>query len=82
MRNSELIKKRDDALCRRYVFLSEIKRLRTDDVLKTLSQDEFFISEERIFNIIRANEEVIKSIRTEHEKPGKASLQSPLQSHN
>ncbi|MDR1340177.1 MAG: transposase [Prevotellaceae bacterium] len=62
MRNSELIKKRDDALCRRYVFWSEVKRLRTDEVLRILSQDEFFISEERILNIIRTNGEVIKSL--------------------
>jgi hypothetical protein len=61
-RDIELIKKRDNALCRRWVYLSEVKRLRTDDVLRILSQDEFFLSEERIYCIIRNNQGIIKSL--------------------
>jgi hypothetical protein len=61
-RDKELIKKRDAALCRRYVYWSEVKRLRTSDVLKNLSENEFFLSEERIYNIIRRNGDVIKSL--------------------
>jgi hypothetical protein len=61
-RDRELIKKRDNALCRRWVYWSEVKRLRTDDVLKVLSQDEFFLSEERIYCIIRNNQKIIKSL--------------------
>lgn len=52
-RDLELIKKRNAALCRRYIYWSDVQRLRPDDVLKQLSEQEFFISEERILKIIR-----------------------------
>ena len=52
-RDKELIKLRDEALCRRYYYWTEIQRLRFDDALKVLSEREFFISEERIMSIIR-----------------------------
>ena len=51
--NKELIKQRDEALCRRYYYWTEVQRLRFDDALKVLSEKEFFISEERIMAIIR-----------------------------
>lgn len=47
-RDKELIKLRDEALCRRYYYWTEVQRLRFDDALKVLSEREFFISEERI----------------------------------
>lgn len=52
-RNKELIRLRDEALCRRYYYWTEIQRLRFDDALRRLSECEFFISEERIMAIIR-----------------------------
>ena len=52
-RDKELIKLRDEALCRRYYYWTEKQRLRFDDALKVLSEREFFISEERIMTIIR-----------------------------
>ena len=52
-RDKELIKLRDEALCRRYYYWTEVQRLRFDDALKVLSEREFFISEERIMAIIR-----------------------------
>ena len=52
-RDKELIKRRDEALCRRYYYWTEKQRLRFDDALKVLSKEEFFISEERILAIIR-----------------------------
>ena len=54
-RNKELIRLRDEALCRRYYYWTEIQRLRFDDALRRLSECEFFISEERIMAIIRRN---------------------------
>ncbi|MDL2243831.1 transposase [Bacteroidales bacterium OttesenSCG-928-J19] len=54
-RSKELIQKRDEALLRRYHFWTEVQRLRFDDALKQLSENEFFISEERIMSIIREN---------------------------
>lgn len=52
-RDKDLIKRRDEALCRRYYYWTEVQRLRFDDALKVLSKEEFFISEERIMAIIR-----------------------------
>lgn len=52
-RDKELIKLRDEALCRRYCYWTEVQRLRFDDALRILSEREFFISEERIMAIIR-----------------------------
>lgn len=54
-RNKYLIEKRNLALCRRYYYWTEVQRLRFDDALKILSEEEFFISEERILSIIREN---------------------------
>lgn len=52
-RDKELIRKRNEALCRRYYYWTETQGLRFDRVLKILSEQEFFISEERIMAIIR-----------------------------
>ena len=52
-RDKKLIELRDEALCRRYYYWTEVQRLRFDDALKVLSRQEFFISEERIMSIIR-----------------------------
>lgn len=54
-RNKTLISLRDEKLLRRYYYWTEVQRLRFDDALKILSRDEFFISEDRIMAIIRAN---------------------------
>lgn len=52
-RDKELIRLRDEALCRRYYYWTERQRLRFDDALRILSEREFFISEERVMAIIR-----------------------------
>lgn len=54
-RDKNLIAKRNEALLRRYHYWTEVQRLRFDDALKVLSEQEFFISEERIMSIIRLN---------------------------
>lgn len=54
-RNSELITKRNEALLRRYYYWTEVQRLRFDDTLTVLSEQEFFISVDRIMAIIREN---------------------------
>ena len=64
-RDKELIRLRDEALCRRYYYWTEVQRLRFDDALRILSEREFFISEERIMTIIRkkSKEGIDKSIK-------------------
>lgn len=61
-RNRNLIRKRNEALCRRWVYWTETQRLRYDDALRVLSEQEFFISEERILAIIREMSKEIGSI--------------------
>lgn len=58
-RSSVLIAKRDRALVARYYFWTEIKRRRFDDTLAILQNQEFFISERRIENIIRESGEYL-----------------------
>ena len=64
-RDKELIRLRDEALCRRYYYWTEVQRLRFDDALRILSEREFFISEGRIMTIIRkkSREGIDKSIK-------------------
>lgn len=40
-RDKNLIELRDEALCRRYYYWTEVQRLRFDDALKVLSRQEF-----------------------------------------
>jgi hypothetical protein len=61
-RNKELIEKRNESLCRRYYYWTEVQRLRFDDALKVLSEKEFFLSEETIMSIIRQYAPIIKDI--------------------
>lgn len=61
-RNKDLIAKRDEQLLRRYHHLTEVERMRFDDALTVLSEQEFFISEERIMIIIRENCHKLKDI--------------------
>ena len=62
-RHKILIELRDEALCRRYYYWTEERRLRFDDALTLLSKREFFISEERIMSIIRRKCREIKDIQ-------------------
>ncbi len=57
-----MIAKRNEKLLRRYYYWTETQRLRFDDALKVLSEQEFFISEERIMAIIRENCKKIEDI--------------------
>lgn len=56
MKRADLIKKRDKKLVETFHKLYDVKRLRIDDVLKTLS-DEFFITETTVFRLIFRNKE-------------------------
>lgn len=50
---SELIRMRNEAICRRYHYWTEVQRLRFDDALRILSREEFFLGEYYIMSIIR-----------------------------
>jgi hypothetical protein len=49
-RSRQLINRRDEFLMVRYFYHTEVKRLRFDDVLKIMSEYEFFIEEQTIMN--------------------------------
>lgn len=52
-RSSTLIEKRNDALWGRWIYWTETKRLRFDDAVKQLANEEFFLSEERVIALLR-----------------------------
>lgn len=64
-RDKQLIRERNEALCRRYYYWTEAQSVRFDRALKILSK-EFFLSEERIMAIIR---ERARSIRISTRSP-------------
>lgn len=49
-RSAKLIHRRDEFLMIRYFYFTEVKRMRFDDVLKVMSEDEFFIESATIVN--------------------------------
>ena len=52
-RSKELISQRDQKMFERYYYWTEVRRLRFDDTIKKLSEEEFFVSESRVLQIIR-----------------------------
>lgn len=58
-----MIEKRNEDLLKRYHYWTEVKRLRFDDTLKVLSEQEFYISEPRIMAIIRENIDKLEGIK-------------------
>ena len=52
-RNKELIQERDKKLFERFYYWSEVRRLRFDDTIKKLSEEEFFLCEATTLRIIK-----------------------------
>ena len=52
-RNGRLIAKRNMKICARFYYWTEVQRLRSDDAVRQLSEEEFFLSEATIVNILR-----------------------------
>lgn len=50
---NKLIAKRNAAIYNRWLYWTETQRRRFDDVITILSEEEFFLSEDRILRIIR-----------------------------
>lgn len=53
MRDLRLCAARDQKLFDRYVYWTEERRLRFDDTIKKLSEEEFFICEQLVMRIVR-----------------------------
>lgn len=52
-RDKALIAARDQRVFERYYYWTEVKRLRFDDAVRKLSEEEFFLSESRVLQIVR-----------------------------
>lgn len=52
-RSKELVEARDMRLFERYYYWTETRRLRFDDTIRKLSEEEFFISEARVIQVVR-----------------------------
>ena len=52
-RNNRLIAKRNLKICARYYYWTEEQRLRSDDAIHQLSEEEFFLSEATILSILK-----------------------------
>ena len=52
-RDQRLIEKRNAKIAARYYYWTEVQRLRSDDAIHQLSEEEFFLSEATILQILR-----------------------------
>lgn len=71
-RNSRLITKRNRKICARYYYWTEVQRMRSDDAIRQLSEEEFFLSEATILSILRRQQ-----LLGEEELCRQASLKRP-----
>ena len=59
-RDNRLIAKRNKKICARYYFWTEEQRLRSDDAIRQLSEEEFFLSEATILSILQKAQSMAK----------------------
>ena len=52
-RNRRLIEARNRKIAQRYYYWTEVKRLRFDDAVKELAENEFFLSEFTVWQILK-----------------------------
>ena len=60
VRNNRLIAKRNKKICARYYYWTEEQRLRSDDAIRQLSEEEFFLSEYTILSILKKAQNMSK----------------------
>lgn len=62
-RTNRLIQRRNEYLIKRYYYWYELQRLRFEDVIVHLSENEVFLEEEYILRLIRDNSDLLKEIK-------------------
>jgi len=72
-RSKFLIEKRDKKLIERYYYWTELERMRFDDAIKIVSEEEFFISEICVISIIRRGDKYFNELIKK--QPSKKALQ-------
>ncbi len=58
-----LIQKRNFKLCARYYYWTEEQRLRSDDAIRILSEEEFFLSEQTVLSILKKAQFTAKQLK-------------------
>ena len=71
-RNNRLIANRNKKICARYYYWTEEQRLRSDDAIRQLSEEEFFLSEATILSILKKAQSMARA-----ELRGHAEFQRP-----
>lgn len=70
-RDRRLIERRNRKVVERYYYWTEVRRLRFDDAVKQLAENEFFLSEFMIWQILRKTPQAPDELK--QKKPHKAS---------
>ena len=70
-RSQDLLLKRNIRLLERFIYWTEEQRLRSDDALKILSEEEFFLTEQTIMSILN------RAYNTTAEKKSKVVFHQP-----
>ncbi len=73
-RDHELIVLRDKKLAERWVFWTEVKRRRFDDVLNILSREEFFVGEQTILQVIKRQSDYIDTLTNKNKSNNQLNL--------
>lgn len=68
-RNPHLIQKRNQYLVKRYYYWYDVKRLRRDDVLELLENEEVFLDKDYINTLLLQNSNLLDAIRAARPKP-------------
>ncbi|MDQ1770983.1 hypothetical protein GQR60_07375 [Labilibaculum sp. A4] len=76
-RRSRLIERRNRCLIARYYYWSEIRRLRFDDVLDILQEEEFFIKDRNIMNIINTSNSYLDGLLKNATSPKQLKKEYP-----
>ena len=76
-RRSRLIERRNRCLIARFYYWTEIKRLRFDDVLNVLQEEEFFIKDRNIMNIINSSNDYLNNLINNSATPRELKKQYP-----
>jgi hypothetical protein len=73
----ERIESRNKVLVARYYYWTEIRRRRFDDVIRILSQEEFFVEDRTICNTIGRMSDYLDSLYRTGASPGDLALDYP-----
>ena len=86
-RDNRLLEKRNAKIAARYYYWTEIQRYRSDDAIRQLSEEEFFLSEATIIRIIQRcnlNDAQLRAcsrsclIRWKNDSPGPPAFDGPF----